>query len=117
MCLCDKHLVSQVFFFNSFKGIAYLVKISEGDLRKAITFLQSATRLTGGKEVTEDIITDIAGVSTSYLATPILFGDLALTFKWSVLFQVIPATTINGVFTACHSGSFDKLEAVVKVIK
>ncbi|CAO2631414.1 Replication factor C subunit 4 [Lemmus lemmus] len=70
------------------EGIAYLVKISEGDLRKAITFLQSATRLTGGKEVMEDIITDIAGV--------------------------IPATTINGVFTACHSGSFDKLEAVVK---
>ncbi|KAK7795810.1 hypothetical protein U0070_000916, partial [Myodes glareolus] len=70
------------------EGIAYLVKISEGDLQKAITFLQSATRLTGGKEVTEDIITDIAGV--------------------------IPATTINGVFTACHSGSFDKLEAVVK---
>lgn len=44
--------------------IAYLVKISEGDLRKAITFLQSATRLTGGKEISEDVITDIAGVST-----------------------------------------------------
>ncbi|EDK97660.1 replication factor C subunit 4 [Mus musculus] len=68
--------------------IAYLVKISEGDLRKAITFLQSATRLTGGKEVSEDVITDIAGV--------------------------IPAATIDGIFTACHSGSFDKLEAVVK---
>lgn len=36
--------------------------MSEGDLRKAITFLQSATRLTGGKEVTEKVITDIAGV-------------------------------------------------------
>jgi replication factor C subunit 2/4 len=32
------------------------------------------------------------------------------------LFQVIPAATIDGIFTACHSGSFDKLEAVVKVI-
>lgn len=36
--------------------------MSEGDLRKAITFLQSATRLTGGKEITEKVITDIAGV-------------------------------------------------------
>ena len=36
--------------------------MSEGDLRKAITFLQTATRLTGGKEVTEKVITDIAGV-------------------------------------------------------
>ncbi|XP_006869801.1 PREDICTED: replication factor C subunit 4 [Chrysochloris asiatica] len=70
------------------EGIAYLVKVSEGDLRKAITFLQSATRLTGGKEVTEKVITDIAGV--------------------------IPAETIDGIFVACQSGSFDKLEAVVK---
>ncbi|XP_022269782.1 replication factor C subunit 4 isoform X2 [Canis lupus baileyi] len=70
------------------EGIAYLVKVSEGDLRKAITFLQSATRLTGGKEITEKVITDIAGV--------------------------IPAGTIDGIFAACQSGSFDKLEAVVK---
>ncbi|KAK2505225.1 hypothetical protein MC885_011149 [Smutsia gigantea] len=70
------------------EGIAYLVKVSEGDLRKAITFLQSATRLTGGKEVTEKVITDIAGV--------------------------IPAETIDGLFAACQSGSFDKLETVVK---
>ncbi|XP_069331322.1 replication factor C subunit 4 [Eulemur rufifrons] len=68
--------------------IAYLVKVSEGDLRKAITFLQSATRLTGGKEITEKVITDIAGV--------------------------IPAETIDGLFAACQSGSFDRLEAVVK---
>ncbi|XP_048659998.1 replication factor C subunit 4 isoform X2 [Marmota marmota marmota] len=70
------------------EGIAYLVKVSEGDLRKAITFLQSATRLTGGKEVMEKVITDIAGV--------------------------IPAEAIDGIFAACQSGSFDKLEAVVK---
>ncbi|XP_054983765.1 replication factor C subunit 4 isoform X2 [Sorex araneus] len=70
------------------EGITYLVKVSEGDLRKAITFLQSATRLTGGKEVTEKVITDIAGV--------------------------IPADTIDVLFTVCQSGSFDKLEAVVK---
>jgi len=69
------------------EGIACLVKVSEGDLRKAITFLQSATRLTGGK-ITEKVITDIAGV--------------------------IPAGTIDGIFAACQSGSFDKLEAVVK---
>lgn len=61
------------------EGIAYLVKVSEGDLRKAITFLQSATRLTGGKEVTENVITDIAGV--------------------------IPPETINGIFAACQGGS------------
>ncbi|XP_060054526.1 replication factor C subunit 4 isoform X2 [Erinaceus europaeus] len=70
------------------EGITYLVKVSEGDLRKAITFLQSATRLTGGKEVTEKVITDIAGV--------------------------IPAGTIDGIIAVCQSGSFDKLEALIK---
>ncbi|XP_038603444.1 replication factor C subunit 4 isoform X1 [Tachyglossus aculeatus] len=70
------------------EGIAYLVQVSEGDLRKAITFLQSATRLTGGKEVTEKVITEIAGV--------------------------VPAETIDGIFSACQSGSFEKLETVVK---
>lgn len=101
----------------SFQGIAYLVKISEGDLRKAITFLQSATRLTGGKEVMGDVITDIAGVSKSYLATPgSPFHSRDLVRFFGPSFQVIPATTIDGIFTACQSGSFDKLEAVVKVM-
>ncbi|KGL88189.1 Replication factor C subunit 4 [Charadrius vociferus] len=45
----------------SSEAVSYLVKVSEGDLRKAITFLQSATRLTGGKEITEKIVTEIAG--------------------------------------------------------
>lgn len=70
------------------EGITYLVKVSEGDLRKAITFLQSATRLTGGKDVTEKVITEIAGV--------------------------VPIETINGILAVCQSGSFDKLEALVK---
>ncbi|KFW09315.1 Replication factor C subunit 4, partial [Fulmarus glacialis] len=47
----------------SSEAVSYLVKVSEGDLRKAITFLQSATRLMGGKEITEKIVTEIAGVS------------------------------------------------------
>lgn len=38
------------------------MRVSEGDLRKAITFLQSAARLSIGKEITEDTITEIAGV-------------------------------------------------------
>ncbi|XP_030071757.1 replication factor C subunit 4 [Microcaecilia unicolor] len=70
------------------KATACLIQVSEGDLRKAITFLQSASRLTGGKEITEDIITELAGV--------------------------VPDETIDGVLSACTSGSFEKLEMVVK---
>ena len=40
-----------------------MVKVSEGDLRKAITFLQSAARLVIDQEITEKTIVEIAGVS------------------------------------------------------
>ncbi|NXS74620.1 RFC4 factor, partial [Pandion haliaetus] len=69
-------------------SISYLVKVSEGDLRKAITFLQSATRLMGGKEITEKIVTEIAGV--------------------------IPEETTDELLSVCQSGSFEKLETLAK---
>ncbi|XP_009557565.2 replication factor C subunit 4 isoform X1 [Cuculus canorus] len=72
----------------SSEAVSYLVKVSEGDLRKAITFLQSATRLMGGKEITEKIVTEIAGV--------------------------IPKETTDELQTVCRSGSFEKLEALAK---
>ncbi|XP_026710355.1 replication factor C subunit 4 [Athene cunicularia] len=72
----------------SSEAVSYLVKVSEGDLRKAITFLQSATRLMGGKEITEKIVTEIAGV--------------------------IPKETTDELLSVCRSGSFEKLEALAK---
>ncbi|XP_068135412.1 replication factor C subunit 4 [Hyperolius riggenbachi] len=70
------------------EAVSCLVDVSEGDLRKAITFLQSATRLTAGKEITEKVVTEIAGV--------------------------IPKDTLSAVLAACQSGSFEKLETMVK---
>ncbi|KAM9007915.1 replication factor C subunit 4 [Ara ararauna] len=70
------------------EAVSYLVKVSEGDLRKAITFLQSATRLMGGKEITEKIVTEIAGV--------------------------IPREKIDELLSVCWSGSFEKLETLAK---
>jgi len=40
-----------------------LIKVSEGDLRKAITYLQSAYRLQQAEQITPDILFEIAGVS------------------------------------------------------
>lgn len=39
------------------------MQVSEGDLRKAITFLQSAARLNVDKEITDRAVIEIAGVS------------------------------------------------------
>lgn len=45
------------------EAILSLIRVSEGDLRKAIMYLQSASRLMGKDiEIGEDVIADIAGV-------------------------------------------------------
>uniref|UniRef100_A0A8B9KTR7 AAA+ ATPase domain-containing protein n=1 Tax=Astyanax mexicanus TaxID=7994 RepID=A0A8B9KTR7_ASTMX len=56
------------------EGIDALVKVSEGDLRKAITLLQSTARLSAEKEITESIVIEIAGnmIDEGYAGTQIL---------------------------------------------
>uniref|UniRef100_A0A3B4VKD4 Replication factor C (activator 1) 4 n=1 Tax=Seriola dumerili TaxID=41447 RepID=A0A3B4VKD4_SERDU len=67
--ICDKENLKY-----TKESIAALVKVSEGDLRKAITFLQSAARLNSDKEITERAVIEIAGnmVDEGYAATQIL---------------------------------------------
>lgn len=48
------------------QSITALVQLSEGDLRKAITFLQSAARLSTDKEITDGVIVELAGVSLTF---------------------------------------------------
>uniref|UniRef100_A0A672Z4G4 Replication factor C (activator 1) 4 n=1 Tax=Sphaeramia orbicularis TaxID=375764 RepID=A0A672Z4G4_9TELE len=71
------------------EGITALVRVSEGDLRKAITFLQSAARLNVDKEITEHAIIEIAGV--------------------------VPPKVIDNLLNICFRGTFEKLEVAVKV--
>jgi DNA polymerase III delta prime subunit len=61
--------VLKVFMKNDilFQGIKGLMYTSEGDLRKAITFLQSAARLKGDSEITKQDIYEIAGVSEQFI--------------------------------------------------
>uniref|UniRef100_A0AAY4EAN7 AAA+ ATPase domain-containing protein n=1 Tax=Denticeps clupeoides TaxID=299321 RepID=A0AAY4EAN7_9TELE len=56
------------------EAIQALVKVSDGDLRKAITFLQSVARLNGEKEITESAVIEIAGslIDEGYAATQVL---------------------------------------------
>uniref|UniRef100_A0A8C6V4U7 Replication factor C subunit 4 n=1 Tax=Neogobius melanostomus TaxID=47308 RepID=A0A8C6V4U7_9GOBI len=72
------------------ESIDALVRVSEGDLRKAITYLQSAARLNTEKEITEKAITEIAGV--------------------------VPTKTIDNLLEICFKGTFEKLEVAVKNI-
>ncbi|CAJ1059646.1 replication factor C subunit 4 [Xyrichtys novacula] len=70
------------------ESIAALVRVSEGDLRKAITFLQSAARLSVEKEITESCVIEIAGV--------------------------IPPKMIDSLLQICFKGTFEKMEATVR---
>lgn len=70
------------------EAMAALVKVSEGDLRKAITFLQSAARLSVDKEISEKAIVEIAGV--------------------------VPPQMITGLLKVCYKGTFEKLEVAVR---
>ncbi|KAB5558884.1 hypothetical protein PHYPO_G00022380 [Pangasianodon hypophthalmus] len=70
------------------EGIDALVKVSEGDLRKAITLLQSTARLSTEKEITESIVVEISGV--------------------------VPPKVIENLLQTCYKGNFEKLEIAVK---
>lgn len=72
------------------ESIEALVRVSEGDLRKAITYLQSAARLNTDKEITEKAVIEIAGV--------------------------VPIKTIDNLLEICFRGTFEKLEVAVKNI-
>jgi len=69
-------------------AMAALIQTSEGDMRKAITYLQSAARLKPGETVTEQDILEIAGV--------------------------IPPAVIDALIEACKSDSYEKLENTVQ---
>ncbi|XP_052782852.1 replication factor C subunit 4-like [Mya arenaria] len=70
------------------EALTALLNTSEGDLRKAITFLQSAGRLKSEATITQADIYEIAGV--------------------------IPDDVIDGLITVCHSNSYEKLQSCVQ---
>uniref|UniRef100_A0A3P8UJ61 Replication factor C (activator 1) 4 n=1 Tax=Cynoglossus semilaevis TaxID=244447 RepID=A0A3P8UJ61_CYNSE len=69
LSICEKEELKY-----SRESISALVQVSEGDLRKAITLLQSAARLSMDREITETSVIEIAGelVDDGYAATQIL---------------------------------------------
>lgn len=67
--------------------IESIVDISNGDMRRAITTLQSCYRLKGGERITERDILEISGI--------------------------IPREYLNNFLTVCRKGNFDQLEQYV----
>eukprot|EP00056_Hartaetosiga_gracilis_P014806 m.240986 g.240986 ORF g.240986 m.240986 type:complete len:345 (+) comp17070_c0_seq1:97-1131(+) len=67
-----------------------IVSLSGGDMRQGITFLQSAFRTHRDKDITSDLIVDIAGV--------------------------VPSEIINALLSTCKEGDYEKLQVVVEDI-
>uniref|UniRef100_A0A665WSR3 AAA+ ATPase domain-containing protein n=1 Tax=Echeneis naucrates TaxID=173247 RepID=A0A665WSR3_ECHNA len=81
--ICDKENLKY-----TKESITALVKVSEGDLRKAITFLQCAARLNSNKEITEQAVIEIAGV--------------------------VPSKMIDNLLQISFKGTFEKLEVAIR---
>ncbi|KAF9160041.1 hypothetical protein DFQ27_003111 [Actinomortierella ambigua] len=65
-----------------------LIRLSDGDLRKAIMFLQSASRLVGkGKEITVEVVSDVAGT--------------------------VPESVIDGLEACWHTRDYNKISTEV----
>lgn len=79
------------------EAILSLIRVSEGDLRKAIMYLQSASRLMGkGTEIGGDVIADIAGVSLLY---SLLLCSLRLLLHFQLLFlRDLPSSLVSFSF-------------------
>ncbi|CAL9173749.1 unnamed protein product [Musa hybrid cultivar] len=74
------HICSEEGLTLDSEALSTLSSISQGDLRRAITYLQSAARLFGSSITSKDLIS-VSGV--------------------------IPQEVVQAVFTACKSGDFD----------
>jgi len=70
------------------KALDEVIDASEGDMRKAITYLQSAYRLKCEDEIKAKDIVEMAGV--------------------------VPSANIDDLINTCYSGSFEKLDEYVK---
>uniref|UniRef100_A0A3Q3J723 AAA+ ATPase domain-containing protein n=1 Tax=Monopterus albus TaxID=43700 RepID=A0A3Q3J723_MONAL len=104
--ICDKENLKY-----SKESIAALVRVSEGDLRKAITFLQSAARLNVDKEITESAVIEIAGnmVDEGYAATQILSQLHESIIEWDLNDKQKSAITEKmAVVSKCLSDGADE---------
>ncbi|CAF0814029.1 unnamed protein product [Rotaria sp. Silwood1] len=70
------------------EAIIELVKCTEGDMRKAVTFLQSVARFRTNMTITVADVHEITGI--------------------------IPESVIENLYQVCHSGSYEKLATTVK---
>ncbi|KAH9757120.1 Replication factor C subunit 4 [Citrus sinensis] len=73
------------------EALSTLSSISQGDLRRAITYLQGAARLFGSSITSKDLIS-VSGTRPE--------------FQYSY-YQVIPPEVVEGLFAVCRSGDFD----------
>ena len=85
-----------------------IVRASGGDMRKSITYLQSAARLRGDEMVTENDIKEIAGVSQAV-------GRQGVSVCIVSLLQWIPEHYLDNLLDTCHKDSHERLESFVKV--
>ena len=89
-----------------------MVDISKGDLRKAITTLQSLSSLVDTDEISKTDVIEMSGVRTTS-PSPHITPSLPLTPPY---LQVVPESKVADLFAACKSKSYLRMNASVSNI-
>ena len=104
--ICEKENVK-----CSGEALETLIEASDGDLRRAITFLQSTASHNTEFTVTVDDINEITGVCHHLLKPTAYTCPLHYGLHLCLLLQRIPDHWLDGLLEKCRSGVYDIMEA------
>lgn len=88
-----------------------LLKASNGDLRKAITFLQSAATLHQNDPVTSETISELAGVSLLSFSFDAIHANVNPVCKKS-----IPEDTMQVLRQSWHSKKYTEIQDAIELV-
>lgn len=89
-----KYIVQQEKILCSDDVLDAIIKVSEGDLRKAITVMQSASRMALGSAMSVDMIYEIAGIVPEKFVEEFL--EVSCSQSLSSVAQKAKEITLNG---------------------
>lgn len=87
------------------KALDAILRLSQGDMRKAVTYLQSSAQLAAGSEVTEELVVDISGEVPEAIMTQfwrLLCGKSYESLRLFVEELICQSYPVNSLLSLLH---------------